>query len=208
MIKVLITDDHPVVRQGLKNILEACPEIKVTGEAGQGSELLEKVIHGDYNVILLDISLPGRNGLDLLKEIKSINQRIAVIMLSIHPEEQYAVRALKLGASGYLTKSTAPDELITAVKRAAQGRKYITSTLAESMAFNINYEKPLHKTLSNRELEVMCLLSEGKSPSEIAEELSLSVKTISTYRKRILIKMNLKTTSEIIRYAIKADLVE
>ena len=208
MIKVLITDDHPVVRQGLKNILEACPEIKVTGEAGQGSELLEKVIHGDYNVILLDISLPGRNGLDLLKEIKSINQGIAVIMLSIHPEEQYAVRALKLGASGYLTKSTAPDELITAVKRAAQGRKYITSTLAESMAFNINYEKPLHKTLSNRELEVMCLLSEGKSPSEIAEKLSLSVKTISTYRKRILIKMNLKTTSEIIRYAIKADLVE
>jgi two-component system invasion response regulator UvrY len=208
MIKVLIVDDHPVVRKGLKNILEACPEIKVTGEAGQGSELIEKAIHNYFDVILLDISLPGRNGLDLLKVIKSINQGIAVIILSIHPEEQYAVRALKLGAAGYLTKSTAPDELITAVKRAAQGRKYITSTIAEALAFNISYRKPLHKTLSNREFEVMCLLAEGKSLSEIAEELSLSIKTISTYRKRILIKMNLKNTSGIIRYAIKAGLVE
>ncbi len=208
MIKVLITDDHPVVRQGLKNVLEACPDIKVTGEAGQGSELLEKVIHNDYDVILLDISLPGRNGLDLLKEIKSINQSIAVLMLSIYPEEHYALRTLKLGASGYLMKSIAPDELITAVKRVAQGKKYITSTLAETLAFNINNEKPLYKTLSNREIEIMCLLAEGKSPSEIAEKLSLSVKTISTYRKRILIKMNIKTTSEIIRYAIKAGLVE
>ena len=208
MIKVLITDDHPVVRQGLIKILETCPEIKVTGEAGQGSELLEKVMHNDYDVILLDISLPGRNGLDLLKEIKSINQKIAVIMISIHSEEQYAIRALKLGASGYLTKSSAPGELIAAIKRAAQGKKYITSTLAEILSFNFNNKKPLHKILSNRELEVMSLLAEGKSPCEIAEKLSLSVKTISTYRKRILIKMNMGTTSEIIRYAIKAGLVE
>ncbi len=208
MIKVLITDDHIVVRRGLKNILEECPEIKVTGEAGQGGELLAKIMHNDYDVILLDISLPGRNGLDLLKEIKKINPGIGVIMFSIHPEEQYAVRALKLGASGYLMKSTTPGELITAIKRVAQGRKYITSVLAETLALNINNKKPLHKTLSDRELEVMCLMAAGKSPSEIAEELSLSVKTISTYRKRILIKMNIKTTSEIIRYAIKAGLVE
>jgi two-component system invasion response regulator UvrY len=206
MIKILITDDHPVVRKGLKNILETCPDIKVTGEAGQGSELLEKLLHDDYDVILLDISLPGRNGLDMLNEIKSINKNIAVIMLSMHPEEQYAARALKLGASGYLTKSTDPCELIMAVKRAAMGKKYITAILAEILASNNDYVKPLHKRLSLRELEVMCLFAKGKSPSEIAEELSLSIKTISTYRKRILIKMNLKNTSGIIRYAIKAGL--
>jgi DNA-binding NarL/FixJ family response regulator len=205
MIKVLITDDHPVVRQGLKNILETCPDIKVTGEAGKGSEFLEKVMHNDYDVILLDISLPGRSGLDLLKEVKSIKKDIYVIMLSVHPEEHYAVRALKLGASGYLVKSTNPDELIAAVKRVAQGKKYITASLADILTFD-NNKKPLHKSLSNRELEVMCLLAEGKSTSEIAEKLSLSVKTISTYRKRILIKMNLKNTSELIRYAINAGL--
>jgi two-component system invasion response regulator UvrY len=209
MIKVLITDDHPVVRKGLKDILETCSEIKVTGEAGQGGELLEKLLHNDYDVILLDISLPGRNGLDMLKDIISNNRGITVIMLSVHPEEQYAVRALKLGASSYLTKSAEPHEIIMAVKRAAQGKKYITDTLAEMLTLNINNnKKPLHKTLSDRELEVMCLLAEGKSPSEIASELSLSVKTISTYRKRILIKMNLKNTSGIIRYAINAGLVK
>jgi two-component system invasion response regulator UvrY len=208
MIKVLITDDHPVVRSGLKNILETCPEIKVTGEAGQGSELLEKLLHNDYDVVLLDISLPGRNGLDLLKDIKGINQGIHVVMVSIHSEEQYALRALKLGASGYLTKSVDPGELIMAVKRAVQGKKYITATLAEILALNINNNKPLHETLSEREMQVMCMLAEGKSSSEIARELSLSVKTISTYRKRILIKMNLKNNSGIIRYAIRAGLVD
>jgi two-component system invasion response regulator UvrY len=208
MIKVLITDDHPVVRNGLKNILETCPEIKVTGEAGQGSELLEKLLHNDYDVVLLDISLPGRNGLDLLKDIKGINQGIHVVMLSIHSEEQYALRALKLGALGYLTKSADPCELIMAVKRAVQGKIYITATLAEILALNIDSNKPLHETLSEREMQVMCMLAEGKSSSEIARELSLSVKTISTYRKRILIKMNLKNNSGIIRYAIRAGLVD
>ena len=208
MIKVLITDDHPVVRQGLKKILEEEHDIKVADEAGNGSELLGKVMHNDYDVILLDISLPGRNGLYLLKEIKSINPKIEVLMISMHPEEQYAVRALKLGASGYLTKSSIPDELINAVRNAAQGKKYITSSLAEKLAFDVNVEKPVHQTLSDRELEVMCLMAQGRSLHEIAEKLSLSEKTISTYRKRILIKTNMKTTSEIIRYALKEGLVE
>ena len=210
MIKVIITDDHPIVRQGIKQVLEDCSDIKVMDEAREGNELIKKIIENDYDVILLDISLPGRNGLDLLKEIKSLKPNLYVLMLSMHPEEQYAIRALKLGASGYLTKSSITDELISAIRKAAQGKKYITPSLAEKLAFNIDIDsdKPLHFSLSDRELEVMCLLAQGKTLSEIANELSLSSKTISTYRERILEKMGIKNTAEIIRYAIKNNLVE
>ena len=210
MIKVLITDDHPIVRQGIKQVLEDCSDIKVLDEVGEGNELIKKIIENDYDVILLDISLPGRNGLDLLKEIKSLKPKLYVLMLSMHPEEQYAIRALKLGASGYLTKSSITDELITAIRKAALGKKYITPSLAEKLAFDIDIDsdKPLHHNLSDRELEVMCLLAKGKTLSDIANDLSLSSKTISTYRERILTKMSMTNTAEIIRYAIKNKLVE
>jgi len=210
MIKVLITDDHPVVRHGIRQILESCKEISLIDEAGDGGELLKKILSTDYSVVLLDISLPGRSGLELLKDIKKIKPSLAVLMLSIHPEEQYALRALKTGASGYLTKSSAPEELITAVRKAANGGKYITQSLAESIAwdFDSEQEKPLHHKLSDRELEVMCLMAKGKSIREIADDMAVSPKTVSTYRERILSKMNLHSNSEIIRYAIKNGLVD
>ncbi|MBE0662458.1 MAG: response regulator transcription factor [Bacteroidales bacterium] len=210
MISVLITDDHPVVRQGIKQILETCKEIDFIDEASDGSECLNKILKRDYRVALLDISMPGRSGLDLLKDIKRIKPGIAVLMLSIYPEEQYAVRAIKTGASGYLTKSSAPEELITAILKAARGGKYITQSLAERMAFEFdtNADKPLHENLSDREMEVMCLIAQGKSPKEIAESMAISQKTVSTYRERLLGKMNLASNTEIIRYAIKNGLVD
>ena len=210
MIQVLITDDHPVVRHGLKQILKKCHDIETVDEASESSEMIKKIIENDYHVMLLDISMPGRSGLDVLKDIKNIRPDLAVLILSVHSEEQYAIRALKLGASGYLTKLSAADELISAVRQAAQGKKYITSAVAEKIAFNyLNGEnKPLHQTLSAREYEVMCLLAEGNTLNKIARKLSLSVKTISTYRKRILIKTRKKSTAEIIHYAIKEGLVE
>lgn len=210
MISVLITDDHPVVRQGIKQILETCKEIDFIDEACDGSESLNKILKRDYTVVLLDISMPGRSGLELLKDIKRIKPGIAVLMLSIYPEEQYAVRAIKTGASGYLTKSSAPEELITAILKAARGGKYITQSLAERMAFEFdtNADKPLHEILSDREMEVMCFIAQGKSPKEIAECMAISQKTVSTYRERLLGKMNLTTNTEIIRYAIKNGLVD
>ena len=210
MIKVIITDDHPIVRKGLKQILEDCYDIAVADEAEKGSELIKKVIENDYDVVLLDISLPGRNGLELLKELKKIKPNLPVLILSIYPEEHYGLRALKLGAAGYLAKSSVSSELITAILKASKGKKYITPILAEIIASEIESDsnKPLHQMLSDRELEVLILLGRGKSINEIAKELSLSSKTISTYRERILNKLKLKTTADIIRYAIKQGLVE
>jgi len=210
MIKVLITDDHPVVRHGIRQILEGCKEISLIDEAGDGGELLKKILCFDYTVVLLDISLPGRSGLELLKDIRKIKPNLAVLMVSIHPEEQYALRALKTGASGYITKSSAPEELITAIRKVATGGKYITQSLAESIAWDFDtvQEKPLHHRLSDRELEVVCLMAKGKSIKGIADEMAVSSKTVSTYRERILSKMNMQTNADIIRYAIKNNLVD
>jgi len=210
MIKILIADDHPVVRKGLKDIIEEAPDMVVGGEARNGQEVLENVRKSDYDVVLLDISMPGRSGLEILKELKSEKPELSVLILSVHPEEQYAVRVLKAGASGYLTKESAPDELIAAIRKASIGRKYISSSLAEKLAFDleIDAEKPLHETLSDREYEVMCMIASGKTISEIAEELFLSVKTISTYRSRILEKMRMKSNAELTHYALKNRLVE
>ncbi|MBI9052897.1 MAG: response regulator transcription factor [Bacteroidales bacterium] len=209
-IKVLITDDHPIVRNGIKQILNDCSDINVVCDVSNGHELLNELKNITVDVILLDISMPGRNGLSYIKEIKNIKPEVAVLMLSIYSEEQYALRSLKLGASGYLTKSSTPDELITAIRRVAKGKKYITTILAEKIAMDVGnvHDKPAHNLLSDRELEVMCMLANGKSNSDIATELSLSPKTISTYRERILEKMDLKSTAEIIRYAIKESLVD
>lgn len=211
MIKVLITDDHPIVRQGLRQILEddKYQRFGLVEEAVNGKELLDKIHHTDFDVILLDISLPGRSGLELLGEVKKIARATAILILSIYPEEQYAIRAIKLGASGYLNKASAPEELIEAIIKVAEGGRYLTPSLTENITMNFFSEdqKPLYDRLSIRELEVITLLAEGKTLSNIAADLSLSPKTISTYRERILAKLNLKTTSDIIRYAIKEGLV-
>jgi len=210
MIKVLITDDHPVVRQGIRQILAEYSDIEQVDEAEDGRELLEKAGETRFDVILLDISMPGKSGLELLKDLKVLRPETAVLILSVHPEEQYAIRALKSGASGYLPKSTLPDELIKAVRRAAAGKKYITSSLAETIATDFGQpdDKPVYQSLSDREFEVLCQLASGKSIKEIGEDLHLSSKTVSTYRERILEKLSLKTTADIIRFAIQEGLVD
>lgn len=204
MIKVLITDDHPVVRRGIRQILEDDEKINLIHEARDGKELIEKIMDQEYDVILLDISLPGRSGLDMISQIKRIQQKAAILILSIHSEELYALQALKEGASGYLTKSSAPEELLSAIHKVSRGERYISSSLAEKLAENIlsNGDKPQYLFLSARETEVLNLLGTGKTVSQVATELSLSSKTISTYRARLLEKLKLHTTADLIRYSI------
>lgn len=210
MIKILIADDHPVVRKGLKEIIEDIPDMVVGGEASNGQETVEKARKNDFDIVMLDISMPGRSGLDILKQLKSENPELSVLVLSMYPEEQYAVRVLKAGASGYLTKESAPDELIAAIRKVSIGRKYISSSLAEKLAGDLEIDagRPLHETLSDREYQVMRMIASGKTGKEIAGELFLSVKTISTYRSRILEKMDMKSSAELTHYAIKHRLVE
>lgn len=210
MIKILIADDHTIVRKGLKQILSETSDMVVAGEAGNGQEVLDKVRKNGYDVILLDISMPGRSGLDIMRELKTEYPRLPVLVLSMYPEEQYAVRVLRAGASGYLTKESAPDELIAAIRKVVVGKKYVSSSLAEKLAFYLETDtgKPLHETLSDREYQVMCMIASGKTVGDIAENLSLSVKTISTYRSRILEKMKMSTNAELTHYAIQNKLVE
>lgn len=210
MIKVLIADDHPIVRQGLRQILSGIPDMAVTGEAVNGQEALNQVRAGGWDVLVLDITMPDHSGLDILKELKLEQPDLPVLVLSIHGEEQFAVRVLKAGASGYLTKENAPAELIEAIRKVVGGGKYISRSLAETLAFGLGTDsrRLRHETLSDREFQVMQLMARGKTLAEIAESLSLSPKTISTYRSRLLEKMNLKTNAEIIRYAIENGLLE
>jgi DNA-binding NarL/FixJ family response regulator len=210
MIKILIADDHAVVRAGMKQIVNETPDIRVADEASTGQEVLNKILKQAYDVVVLDITMPGRSGLDILKEIKTFKPHLPILILSMHPEEQYAVRVLKAGAAGYLTKESIPTALVTALRKLAQGKKYISDAVAEKLAteLQLDTEKPRHETLSDREYQVLLLLASGKKVSEIAQELSLSVKTISTYRTRILEKMLMKTNAELMHYAIKHDLVE
>jgi DNA-binding NarL/FixJ family response regulator len=209
MIRILIADDHTIVREGLKQIISDISGMEVTDEATNGNEALSKIREGDFDVVLLDISMPGKSGLETLKEIRLENQTLPVLILTMHPEEQYAIRVLKAGASGYVTKESAPDELITAIRKVTNGGKYISASLAEKLVFHldIDTEKPLHETLSDREYQVLCKISSGNTISEIAKEMTLSVKTISTYRTRILEKMCMKSNAELTYYAIKNELV-
>ncbi len=209
MIRVLIADDHTLVRKGLKQLLLDTKDIERVDEARDGKETINKVSKKDYNLVLLDISLPGRSGIDVLKQLKSLKPKLPVLILSMHPEEQYAVRSLRAGASGYLTKESAPDELIDAIRKVAGGGKYITSSLAEKLAGEIgpSTEKPIHETLSDREYQVMCMIASGKTVKDISEELNLSVKTISTHRSRILRKMHMDNNAQLTHYAIKHGLV-
>jgi DNA-binding NarL/FixJ family response regulator len=210
MLRILIADDHPIVRQGLKQILSEEPNIEVVGEAQNCQEVLELVRKQDWDIVVLDITMPGRGGLDVLKELKQERPKLPVLILSVHPEDQYAVRALKAHASGYMTKDSAPEELVKAIRKILRGGKYISPTLADKLAFDLEAEneKPLHETLSDREHQVLLMIASGKTVSEIAEELSLSVKTIDTYRARILEKMKMKTNAELTHYAIKNKLVD
>ncbi len=209
MTRILIADDHAILRKGLRRILLEMDEGFDADEASNGHEVLEKIRERDYDLILLDISMPGLNGLDTLKQIKAENPKLPVLILTMHPEEQYALRALKAGASGYLTKESVPDELMNAIRKILRGGKYLSNSLAERLAFAIDEktEKLPHERLSDREYQVFCLIASGKGLTEIAEAMSLSVKTVSTYRSRILDKMKMKSNAELIHYAIKNKLV-
>lgn len=209
--RVLVADDHVLFRKGLKLLLEETPDMVVADEAGTSQEVLEKVLHGGgFDVVLLDISMPGKSGLDTLKDLKSQRPGLPVLVLTMHPEERYAVRFLRAGASGYMTKKNAPDELAAAIRKVVTGKKYVSATLAEKLAFDLEagVEKPPHETLSDREHQVMCMLASGKSLNDVADELALSISTISTYRSRILEKMRMKSNAELIHYAIKNQLVD
>lgn len=210
MIRLIIADDHSVVRRGLKQIFDETLDISTVDEAGSGIELLDKVRRNPYDVCLLDISMPGKDGLDTLKELKIIKPNLPVLIFTIYPEEQYAVRIIKAGAAGYVNKESEPEELIEAIRTVSRGRKYISKGLAELLASNLDIgsSQPRHELLSDREFQVMCMLASGKTLSDIAEELSLSITTISTYRNRILEKMGMKNNVEITHYAIKNQLVE
>lgn len=206
---ILICDDHKIVRDGLKQILGHWQPETVITEAGSGEELMNICRKEDFNIILLDISLPDRNGLEILQAVKSKWPATNVLMLSMHPQEQYAKRALALGASGYLTKDTASEELILAIQRIAEGRKYISQSLAESLALNLSREenKQDHEILSGREFDIMIKLATGKSLVEIAKELFISNKTVSTYRSRIMEKMNCSKNTELTKYCIENNLI-
>ena len=210
MIRVLVADDHVVVRRGVIQILADAHEIEVTGEASSGREVLKAIREKEFDILLLDIAMPDGTGLDVLNELPKNRLRPKVLILSMYPEKQYALRALKAGASGYLTKDSAAEELLAAVRAVASGHKYVTLSIAEELASELAElpEKASHERLSDREYQVMCSLAEGKTVVDIAKELSLSVKTISTYRSRIIRKLGAKNTAEIIRYALQHGLVE
>lgn len=209
MIKVLIADDHSVVRKGLKQIIEEEFRSATIQEAIDGNELLKKVRSEKFDIVISDISMPGRNGLESLKQLKEEYPKLPILILSMHPEEQYAVRTLKAGASGYLTKESASEELVKAVKQILGGRRYISASVAEKLAENLDIknENELHENLSNREFDVLKLIASGKTVSDIAKVFSLSVNTISTYRARILEKMKFKNNAELTHYAILKKLV-
>jgi len=209
MIKVLIVDDHPVVRKGIRQILEETDDIIVADESDNGHDMLKKVMKYKYDVILQDISLPYMNGLEILNELNTLKIKTPVLILSIYSEEQYALRTLRAGASGYLTKGNLPDELINAIRKLAEGKKYVSPYISELLINNIkdaNGKAP-HENLSNRELQILCMLASGKTGNDIAAELSLSIKTINTYRSRIMKKMGMKNNASLIRYAIENKMI-
>lgn len=210
MISVMIADDHAIVRQGLKQILSETDDIKVTGEAETGFQAVKIARQQDFDVMLLDISLPDRNGIEILKQIKKDRPYLAVLMLSMHNEHEFAIRALKAGAAGYLTKQSAPAQLVVAIRQVAAGNKYVSPAVAQELAniINVDADKPLHATLSDREYQTLCFIAAGKTLSEISSEMFLSPKTVSVYRARLLEKLKLTNNSELIRYAIKNKLVD
>lgn len=204
MTNVLIVDDHPIVRRGLKQVLQDEPDYSVV-EAGNAREALHEIKQQPFDLVIADIDLPGMNGIELLKEIKQLNKDTPVLMLSVYPEDQVAVRVLRAGASGFLSKETAPEQLVGAMKKILNGGKHISERVADLLVMNLGSanERSLHEKLSDREFQILSLFGEGKTVKQIAETLSLSVPTVSTYRARILNKMEMKSTAELVRYAIQ-----
>jgi DNA-binding NarL/FixJ family response regulator len=210
MLRVLVADDHEVVRKGLMKVLaETLQPIKVD-EARNGQEAVSKVWKSEYDLVVLDIKMPGKSGLDVLKEIKEHRPKLPVMILSMHPEEQFAIRAIRAGASGYLTKDCAGDEMVLAMRKVLKGEKYISGSLAQILAGELDNDpdKPPHEILSDREYQVMLLIASGKPVGAIAKELCLSVKTISSYRTNVLLKMKMKNNAEITHYAMQNKLVD
>ena len=209
-IKILMVDDHTMVREGLKRILADAPDTRVTGEAGSGAEAIKLACSGDWDLVLLDISLPDTNGLEVLKAIKDHSPELPVLILSMYPEDQYALRMLKAGAAGYLTKEGASSQLVAAIRKVAAGGKYVSPEVAEKLAWEVEGRKKqaTHEDLSNREFEILRFIASGKTVSQIAEKIHLSVKTVSTYRARVLEKMNMKSNAELTHYAVKNGLVD
>ena len=210
MIRILVADDHAVVREGVKRIVADTSDLVVAAEASQSQEVLSKVAARTCDVVLLDISMTGRSGLEILQQLKRAHPALPVLVFSVHPENQYALRVFKAGASGYLTKDSIPEELVTAIRKVVRGGHYVSPSLAEHLVLEVTTgsDKPPHANLSDREYQVLCLLASGKTATEIAKELSLSVKTVSTHRSRILAKMHMKTNAELMHYAIRHRLVE
>ncbi|MDP7556479.1 MAG: response regulator transcription factor [Nitrospinaceae bacterium] len=207
-IRLVIADDHPLFRRGLKHALAETGDIEVACETNNGDKLLSLIKEDEFDMVLLDIAMPGKSGLDLLKQLKSEHPKLPILVLSVYPEEQYAVRFIKAGASGYLTKESASEKLVEAIRKVVDGGKYASQMITEKLAFDFsNSEKPLHETLSDREYQVFGMISIGKSLTEIGRDLSLSVKTISTHRTRILEKMKMKKNAELIHYAITQNLL-
>jgi DNA-binding NarL/FixJ family response regulator len=205
MTRVLIADDHAIVREGLKRILEGQEGIEIAGEATNGHEVLERVRAGGFDLLMLDLSMPGKNGIELIRQVKDESPKLRVLVLTMHEEDQYAVRAIRAGASGYLTKESAPGQLVSAIRRLADGRLYISPNVAEQLALDVQPrgDEAPHKHLSDREFEVFQLLVAGRSVSDIAAQLHLSVKTVSTHKTRILQKMNASSVADLVRYAIR-----
>jgi DNA-binding NarL/FixJ family response regulator len=210
VIRIVIADDHTIVREGLKQLLGAAGDLAIAGEARDGHEVLKRVRELEFDVLLLDMSMPGKSGIELIKLVKAEKPKLRVLVLSMHEEHQYAVRAIRAGASGYLTKESASGQLVAAIRKVAGGGAFISAAVAEQLALGAmpGAEGPLHGALSDREFQVFRMLAEGKSISDIAERLSLSVKTVSTHKANILHKMNMATAGDLIRYAIAHRLVE
>ena len=210
MIKILVVDDHALIRKGLKQLLDDCPGMKVTGEAETGMQAIDMARKGRYDVVLLDIALPDKHGIDVLKQLKSEQPDIKIIVLSMHPEDQYGVRVLKAGAVGYINKQSAPEKLVGAIRHVISGKKYISEKLAEQLLSNLigKSQDLMHQSLSNREYQTLCLMASGNSLTEISEIMLLSPKTISVYRARMLEKMGFKNNAEAVHYAIAHHLVD
>lgn len=209
MIRVLLADDHAIVRAGLKEILADTGDITVVGEASSGQETLASIRDNNYDVAVLDMSMPGRSGIELIRQVKNEKPRLRILVLTMHSEQQYAVRALKAGASGYLTKESAPDQLVTAIRRIAAGGAFVSPETAEQLALDVNRTPggPPHTLLSDREFQVFELIVNGKSVTDIARQLALSVKTVSTHKTRILNKMGVTSEAELVRYALEHKLL-
>ncbi len=209
MINVVIADDHSIVRRGFRQVIEETPDLRVVGDVADGAALLAWLRQGSCDIVVLDLSMPGRNGIELIEELRALYPSLSILVMSMHAEDQYAVRALKAGAAGYMNKEHAAESLAPALRKIASGGRYVSDTLAEMLAFNLTSDdaQSPHETLSNREFQVLVLLAQGKTASAIAADLMISVKTVSTYRARILEKLGLTSNAEMVRYALEKSLI-